>query len=188
MTYTAEIHLEIVLFCFQYQYFISSLLQNTNSVRSPYRLDKENHILQLSTNVPLGCAMPAGIQNEFCYLKFDVFRADGVTSCGNVTDADQNVHSLCGVSVVGLTKVGLDKYGNNSWQVMDEYNYMYTNNDTARINEYFGAHIKLESPEDIREKAKTLIHLSVINNTAGHRLWDGYTVHPVEVYFFLWEK
>ena len=153
-------------------------------MRSPYRLDKENHILQLSANVPLGCAMPAGIQNEFCYLRFDVFPADGVTSCGNLTDADQGVHSLCGVMVVGLTKVGLDKYGNNSWQVMDEYNNVYTYNETTTINEYFGAHIKLESTENIKEKAKTLIHLSVVNNTAGHRLWNGYIRHPIEVLFF----
>ena len=106
-------------------------------------------------------------------MKFDVLLADGETQCGNLDEADQDVHSLCGVSVGGLTKFGLDKFGDYSWQVMYEYN--------------FGAHIKLESTEDIEKMAKTFIHLSVVNNTAGHRLWGDYTPHPIEVYFSLRE-
>ena len=144
-------------------------------------LNSENNILAPYNGVPLGCSKPVGSRDELCYLKFDVTQADDDASCVTLADNDQESHHLCGVSVVGLTKYGLDKYGDNSVNIRQSYN----GTNGFSVLEYFGAHLKLESNGDINGQANILIPVYMTSNTVGHRLWDYYTTQTIEVTFSL---
>ena len=142
-------------------------------------LNSENNILYSYIGVPLGCSKPVGTREELCYLKFDVTQTDDDASCTSLADEDQESHHLCGVSFVGLTKYGLYKFEDNFGYSMRIYN------DTYFSSLEFGAYVKLASNGGVDGRAKVLIHGSITNNTAGHRLWDGYTAQSIEVSFSL---
>ena len=148
-------------------------------IKNSFKVNNDQNILTAPTLTPLGCTAPVGATTETCTLKFDVIEVTNNSDCSNTSIGDDNAHLLCGFSVVGLTKYGLSIHGHNAWQFISNYERLP---DGTVIDESIGTHIKLESSTgDFDQAASVLFSISVLNNTAGHRLWNGYTLRNIEV-------
>lgn len=123
--------------------------------------------------MPLGCAAPQGTIVESCTLTLHAVDDNSVSECSKVIVQGVEVHELCGVTIVGLTKHGLEMRS-NVYSAL-ELIYQKRFEDGKETVDLFGTHIKLDSSTGQLENDSSIyLSMAVLDNPAGHRLWDNF--------------